>query len=295
MRDGDHRIVYRFGVRGELIPDEMTEKLRDILGRARSLLDIAMFTASTAAASPPLTESQERGVYFPIAETQSQWDKAIQKPHMMALEQSQRDALRAMQPFATGDPVITWFQKIHNDDKHRTPLQLATIPDPEFVMVFEHIEPPLHETREYWLDWVEPLPQVAQRVEFVECRSVDVIRPLDVEDVPIALAIWVDDGWRDIQHMLWDVIEFTVRGCQILDDGDTGLADSFKTYFGHMRAQLDAFTRMMRTGDPDAEREWKRLSGDTSDTMVTLERPRHPPGSTHGRLADLIQYPPEVS
>lgn len=288
VRDGDRRIVYRFGFRGELIPDDLTEELRDILGRARSVLDIAIFTAATAAASPPLTEPQERGVHFPIAATQSDWDKALKKPHMMALPQSQRDALRGMQPFATGDPVITWFQKIHNDDKHRTPLELAVVPDPEFVMLFMNLEPPIHQAREYWIDWVDPLPQVAQRVEFVEYRSLDPIHSAGIEDVPLALAIWVDGGWRDIQHLLWDVMEFTTRGCKILDDGDTGLADSFKELFDVQRAQLDAFKRMMRTGDPEAEREWKRLGGDTSENVITPKPPAGTPVGMHAhhRSAD---------
>ncbi|GAB3599400.1 hypothetical protein [Microbacterium tumbae] len=269
-RDGEHRIVYRYGVRGELKPNGLTEEFRDILGRARSLLDIAMYTAASEAASPPLTRSEERGTYFPIASTAEEWSKVEQKRHLAVLTSQQRSALKAMQPFSTGAGVITWFQQIHNTDKHRRPLVLETIPDPEFVMVFGEVEPLLGETREHRLDWVDPLPAVAQRVDFVEIWSVDPIRHAGVEDVPIALAVWVDEDWRDVQHLLWDVIEFTSRACAILYDGDTGLADAFKAIFGRERAQLAAFNRMMVTGDPEAEREWASYS---SGPFLTDARP----------------------
>lgn len=281
LRDSDHRVVYRFGVRGELVPDDMTEKLRDILGRARSLLDIAMFTTATAAAAPPLTEKQERNIYFPICSTADAWSTAERSPHMSALTQTQRDAIRECQPFATGDPVVHWFQEVHNADKHRRPLELAVVPDPEFVMLFMNVDPPIHESREYWIDWVEPLPQVAQRVEFVEYRSADRIRDAGIEDVSIALAIWVDDGWRDIQHLLWDIMEFTTRVCQILDDGNTDLADSLKELFDHNRAVLAAFKKMMLTGDSEAEREWRTLAGDISDKTVTEKPPAGAIANSH--------------
>lgn len=250
IRDDEHRVVYRFGVRGDLIPDDLVEEFRDILGRARSLLDIAMFAAVSTAAIPPLTEAEERATYFPITATEDAWNKAARKRHLATLTDAQRAALRALQPWASGDPVVSWFQEIHNTDKHRRPLVLATIPDPEFVMIFNHVVPPLAEMNEYWLDWVEPLPEVSQRVEFVEIRSVDRIRDAGIEDVPIALAIWVDGGWRDIQHLLWDIMEFTSRACEVLDDGDTSFSDALRDFFKVQRHQLAAFKRMMLTGDP---------------------------------------------
>jgi hypothetical protein len=85
--------------------------------------------------------------------------------------------------------------------------------------------------------------------------------PQALEDVPIALALWVGDRWCDIQHLLWDLMEFTTRARAILDDGDTGLADAMKDFFGHQRDQLTAFKEMMLTGDPDAEKRWLGLSG----------------------------------
>jgi hypothetical protein len=262
VRDGDRRIVYRYGVRGDAVPYALVEELRDVLGRARSLLDNAMFTAATDVANPPLTEKQERRIYFPIATTADAWDEMASSPHMKALSQAQRDGLRAIQPFETGNPVVTWFQEIHNTDKHRRPLVLAAIPDPEFVMMFLHLDPP-YGSNEYWVDWVDPLPPIANRVEFVEYRTVEVIRDAGIEDVPVALAIWVDNGWRDIQHMLWDVLEFTTRAAAYLSDGDLAVANSMKAYFDAERSQLAAFKKMMVTGDPDAEAEWLRLSGAT--------------------------------
>ncbi len=52
-RDGDYRVVYRCGVRGELIPLDVIEDLRDILARGRSVLDIAMFSAVCGPSKSP--------------------------------------------------------------------------------------------------------------------------------------------------------------------------------------------------------------------------------------------------
>lgn len=166
-----------------------------------------------------------------------------------------------MQPFVTGNHVIAEFAKIHNDDKHQQPLKLFVIPDPEFVMLFRHLNPGPDETRESWIDYASPLPAVASRVEFVEYRSIDPIRSAGVEDVPIALAVSVNAEWRDIQHLLWDLMEFVARGASILGDGDTELADAMKAFFGSQRELLDAFKKMMITGDAAAEQDWLRLAG----------------------------------
>lgn len=80
--DDPRRVVYRFGVRGEPISASFVEDLRDILGRARSVLDIAMFDTATAQASPALTESQQRATYFPLATSEQAWKSmAGQAPH----------------------------------------------------------------------------------------------------------------------------------------------------------------------------------------------------------------------
>ena len=261
IRDGDYRIVYRYGYRGELLPDDIIEDFRDILARARSVLDIAMFTAVKTAASPPLSEKEERNTYFPIASTEASWKSMAGQPHLKALSQDQRDALRAIQPFATGNPVISEFAKIHNDDKHQSPLQLAVRADPEFAMLFHHPDPLPGKTREWWIDWVEPAPPIENRVAFVEYRSLEPIRSAGLEDVPIALAVQVGDEWRDVQHLLWDVLEFVERASAILHDGDTALADAFKAILDGEREQLAAYNKMMVTGDPAAEQEWMRLAG----------------------------------
>lgn len=277
VRDGEYRVVYRFGVRGTLLPEDIVEDFRDVLGRARSVLDIAMFNAANAAARPPLTNKQQRNTFFPIASTEDQWNSMVGQPHMQALTQKQRDALGSVQPFMTGNQVIAEFAKLHNEDKHQRPLELSVIPDPEFVMVFAHLDPPPEGTREYWIDFISPLPAVEQRVDFVEYRSVDRIRSAGVEDVPIALAVWVDNEWRDVQHLLWDVMEFVTRAASILDDGNTDLADSMKAYFDAEWLQLAAFKKMMLTGDVDAEREWLRLAGALEEKSVSHESRGAPP------------------
>lgn len=258
-RDGERRIVYRYGVRGDVTPHYLVEKLRDILGRASSVLDIAMFTAVTAA-QPNLSEGQRRKIYFPIVTSTEAWEARVASPPMQALTDAQRESLRAMQPFVTGHHGMSWLHEVHPTDKHRRPLDLATIPDPQFPMFFRRIDPP-HGSTEYWVDWVNPLPAVQNRVAFVEYRSATAIRDAGVEDVPTTLATWVDGDWRDIQDFLWDVVEFTTRAASVLDDGDTRLADSMRNYFDAERRQLAAFNRMMRTGDAAAEAEWLGLAG----------------------------------
>lgn len=58
-------------------------------------------------------------------------------------------------------------------------------------------------------------------------------------------------------------MEFIIRASSILHDGDVGLANAFKEFFGLQRAQLAAFKKMMLERDPEAEAEWLRLSGNT--------------------------------
>ncbi|QKO03342.1 hypothetical protein [Clavibacter nebraskensis] len=259
IRESPTEVSYRYAVRGNLLPNDADEKLRDIFGRARSVLDIAMFNAVKSAAVPALTAKQERNTYFPISADEAGWKSACGQPHMQALSQAQRDNLRTIQPFVTNNSAITWFSDEHNADKHQRPLTLSTILDPEIVMFFGHLEPQFG-TVEYWIDWADPLPAVEQKVIFARYRTVQPIIHAGIEDVPVSLGMWFDGQWRDMQHLLWDLLEFTARACELLDNGDTSMADAMKDYFGHEREQLNAFNKMMLTGDPKAEAEWLRLA-----------------------------------
>lgn len=271
VKDSEYRVIYRYGVRGVLVPDDMVEDFRDILGRARSVLDIAMSTAVTASANPPLTPKQQNQTYFPIAADEASWKSMLGQPHLKALPPTQVAALRAIQPFVTGDEVIAKFSKVHNKDKHEQPLELAVIADPEFVMIFEHIRP-LPRVTPHSLDWVDPIPAVENRVEFVTYTSSQPIEEVDLEEVPIALAIWIDGQWRDVQHMLWDLIEFTERAAAVLGSGDTALADLLKTYFDAERTQLAAFKELFTTTDRDlAEREWRTRADETVAARERLQ------------------------
>lgn len=269
LRDGDYRAVYRYGVRGVLVPNDFEEDLRDILARAQSVLDIAMTAAVTAAASSPLTTKESRNTYFPIASTEASWKSTVGQAHMKALSRSQLSALRAIQPFVTGDGVISWFHKVHNSDKHESPLQLKVIPDREFIMLFDEIEP---RSSEHWIDWVEPLPPIENRTEFVSYRCADPITSAGIERIPLGLVIWVAGDWRDIQHMLWDVMEFTTRASAILSNTSKAPANLMRKLFQAERRQLAAFKEMMTaatlTGsrtDTAAEREWQRLAETTRE------------------------------
>ena len=287
-RVGDRSIVYRYGVRGEPAPWELDEALHDVLNAAGSVLEIAMFTVASKQASPPLTPHQDRKVVFPIAATERDWNALLGQPHMRALSVNQVKALHAMQPFMTGNDVMAWFRKIYNDDRHRRPLELKSIPDPEFVMLFMGINPPMGAHRD-WLDWVDPVPPIANGIDFVEYRSTHPILDATLEEVPITLAIWIGGKWWDVQHLLWDVMEFVVRASAVLAGRDLAHVDVLRDYFAAERAQLDAFKTMMSTAsrshsriDPDLDREWQRLSAQTVVAADRFEKVfgARPPGHT---------------
>lgn len=259
--DGKHRVVYRYGVLGELLPFDVTEDFRDILARARSVLDIAMFDAVTRQASPPLTAKQERSTYFPIAATEADWKSLAGQPHMKALTVNQLKKLEDIQPFVTGSATLTEFAKVHNDDKHQAPVRLAVVPDAEFVMLFDHLFPPPASAGECWVDWVTPLAPVENGKDFVEYRSTEVIAGAAAEDVPVALAVEVASGWRDVQHFLWEVLEFTSRATAVLHDGDMKLADALRDYFAFRRDELRAFRNMLVEHDPASEAQWLTSRG----------------------------------
>jgi hypothetical protein len=259
--DGEHRVVYRYGVLGELLPLDVIEDFRDILARARSVLDIAMFDAVTRQASPPLTARQERSTYFPIAATEADWKSLAGQPHMKALTVKQLTKLENIQPFVTGSATLSEFAKVHNDDKHQAPVRLAVVPDVEFVMLFNHLFPPPASAGEYWVDWVTPLAPVENGKDFVEYKSTEVIVRAAVEDVPVALAVEVPTGWRDVQHFLWEVLEFTSRATAVLHDGDMKLADALRDYFAFRRDELAAFRRMLVEHDAASEAQWLTSRG----------------------------------
>ncbi len=61
--------------------------------------------------------------------------------------------------------------------------------------VFENIIIPLPMlSAELWLQWIEPLPAVGNRVEVFEYRSADPIEHFGVEELPVALAVEVGNG-----------------------------------------------------------------------------------------------------
>ncbi|WP_460572976.1 hypothetical protein [Humibacter soli] len=282
--DGDRRVIYRYGVRGVPAPDGWDEELHDILGAAGSVLEIAMFNVATSQANPSLTPSQESRTHFPIASTEAGWRSMAGQPHIRALTTAQRDELRAIQPFATGDPIMAWFHTVYNHDRHRRPLELAAIPDPEFVMLFMNIEPPMG-TNEYWLDWIDPLPRIENGVEFVAYRSKQRIRRAGLEDVPVSLAIWVDGRWQDIQDLLWEVMEFTARACAILSNEDVSHVDALREYMTAERQQLAVFRKMMTRANSTnsairepLHAEWQRC--------VQVTR------TAAGRFAEVFGAPP---
>lgn len=270
------------------MPWDLDEALHDVLNAAGSVLEIAMFSVVSNQANPPLTSQQKRKVLFPIAATEQDWDSLLGQPHVKALSQAQREALRAMQPFVTRDDVMTWFRKVYNDDRHRRPLEIVSIPDPEFVMLFMGIDPPMGAQQD-WLDWVNPVPPIANGIEFVEYRSSRPIVSAALEDVPITLAIWVGGRWWDVQHLLWDVMVFVARACGVLAGSDLTHVDVMREYFDAERAQLTAFQMMMTTAsrshssiDHDSELEWQRLAAVTIDAADRFEKAfgARPPGHT---------------
>ena len=251
------RVVYVVRVRGELIPIELEHRLSGILFQARATLDRAMFAAATGDPSLSYSETEQRDVAFPIAESAEAWNKLLRKKHMSALGAKKVGQLRRIQPFVTGKPIATTLNDLHRFDKHRDPLELVVIADPQFPMLFDHVVDHPEGPGEWWIDFTQPNPPIADGLELVERRTLRPMISVGIEDVPLTCAAPLGGEFVDIQDLLWDAMEFVSRAAEILDGKDTRVADGMAAYIDAERTQLAAFHRGIYEDDWG---EWLELA-----------------------------------
>lgn len=260
LRDRNRRAVYSLRVRGGADLDTWVEELRDIVGRAHTVLDNAMWDAATRDGTVSYSAREEKQIYFPIAADSTEWSTFETKKHASALSAATRASLRAIQPFITGSDISLWLRTVNNTDKHRYPLNLSIRIDEQFVMLFHDIGHGKDGSGATDIDWIDPLPELRNREKLVEYRSENAIVAAPELDVPLTLCIQIGSEWVDLQDFLWDITEFVARAAGILRDGNTLLADYLKAHFDFEREQLAASRKMMIDGDPIAEMTWLAMS-----------------------------------
>lgn len=267
------RAVYVVRVRGELVPIELEYKLSNILFQARATLDRALFAASHADPHLSWTKGEDIQTSFPISTTEANWDGLVTRKHMVALGKKKIAKLREIQPFVTGAALPTLLNDLHRFDKHREPLILFVIADPQFPMTFNHVVDHPAGPGEWWIDFVQPNPPLAAGLELVERRTSRPMATVDTEDIPVALAARVGSDLVDVQDLLWDAMEYVSRAAEILEGKKPRVADAFAAYFNAERQQLAAFQRGMLDDDWD---EWLRMSNMQPAVGSSFFRPTCP-------------------
>lgn len=250
------RATYTTAVGGELVPWGWSEELRDIIGRARSLLDNALWVAAGGDQAGRYNAAEQGAIKFPIAHTAHDWARFEATKHAQVLDVNVLAQLRQIQPFVTGEPVIRWLNRTNNRDKHRYPLVLDTMPDVLFAMLFAPQIAAVPGVDRPGIAWA-PLTPVRDGKVIVECTHPLPLRKLTPTEVPVALCVDVDGQWVDVQDFLQDAIEFVARVVAILGDGDTTWADEHRRRFDAERAQLADFRKMMHDNDSAAEARWR--------------------------------------
>ncbi|WP_157557377.1 hypothetical protein [Microbacterium sp. 1.5R] len=269
------RAIYVVRVRGELVPVELEYKLSNILFQARATLDRAMFLASHADPALTWTKGEDVQTSFPIASTEEAWDALVGRKHVVALGAKRIAKLRAIQPFVTGARLPVLLNDLHRFDKHRDPLSLFLIADPQFPMVFDHVQDHPAGPDESWIDFAKPNPPLAAGVELVVRRTKRPMMSIGPEDIPATLAARIDGAFVDVQDLLWDTIEYVSRAADVLEGKRPAVADAFANYFAAERQQLAAFQRGMLNEDWG---EWLKLSGPVVDRGASFRRPRSATG-----------------
>lgn len=259
LRERNRLAVWRLRVKGEPFPADWIEEVRDIVGRARAILDNAMFTA-VEATGVTLNSKQRSAVYFPIAKNAGDWTVFTNSAHAAALSQDTVDALRALQPFVSGSETASMLTKANNDDKHKKPLTLAMMPDPLFVMDFD-VDHGGRDPGKVTVDWFTPARPVANGDELARFRSETAMIATRESKVPVALCIDVAGDWIDIQDFLWDIQILLLDASTVLGTVDPILAEGYRALVVLKRQQLDAFRRMILNNDRAAESEWLEISG----------------------------------
>lgn len=252
-----NRADYHLDVRGTLTVRDWSEQLRDIVSRARSLLDNAMWEAAEGDDRTLYNGSERRAIMFPIAPHAGDWKAFERTPHGQHLPPRMRTALRAIQPFLTGAPTVAWLTTTNNHDKHRYPLRVATLPDRLFAIVFAPQVAAIPGEDAPGISWKPVLP-VTDGAHVVTCSTPIPLSDLEVIEFPVALCVDVDGDWVDVQLFLQDIVEFTARATAILLGGSTAWADEHRLRFDAERAQVLDFQHALARNDLKAEDRWRR-------------------------------------
>lgn len=178
---------------------------------------------------------------------------------MTALGPARVKSLRSIQPFVTGSSIPKLLNDLHRFDKHRVPLELATIADPQWVVVFPNTQDDPLGSGEWWIDWEQPNPVLAPGVKLFERRTTNPMRSAGPEEIKIALVARVRGDYVDVQDLLWDTMEYVTRAAEVLEGSQPELADAMADYFRAERSQLAAFQRGMMEGD---WAKWQEVSGE---------------------------------
>ncbi|WP_341942332.1 hypothetical protein [Microbacterium sp. LWH10-1.2] len=269
--DPDHRrAVYVVRARGELVPVELEYKLSNILFQARATLDRAVFAASHA--NPQLTWTRQEDVQtaFPIAATEAIWNSHAARKHIAHLGKRKIAQIRSIQPFVTGASLPELLNDLHRFDKHREPLTLSLIADPQFPMPFNHVTDHPAGPGEWWIDFAQPNPPLAPGIELVERRTTRPMVAAGPEDIPVTLAARIGGELVDVQDLLWDTMEYVSRAAEILEGQRPTVANALAAYFAAERRQLAAFQRGMLDDDWD---EWLSIANPQPEAGQSFRRP----------------------
>jgi len=256
IRDRGSRVTYRVRVHGELLVEDWYEELRDIINRARSLLDNAMWAAAGGGDPGRYTKQEKDRIKFPLAQHENEWLSFESSKHGASIGVDALGKLREIQPFVTADTVVQMFNKVNNLDKHRDPLELALVPDALFAIVLAPGVAGVPGENAHGFQWA-PLGPLQNGKDVLDYRASTPLPNMVPVDLPAALCIEVDGRWIDVQDFLEDIVVFTVTATSILGDGDTAWADAHKAKFAAERAQLRNFRKMLRDNDPVAELYWR--------------------------------------
>lgn len=136
--------VVRALVPQPLLPKQWSHQLRNLLNDYRGALDSFAFTLANIVRDEPMTDKEAKGVYFPLARTESDWNKLVTKkgswlatlPHWML------ERLRLVQPFLLPDvdnSLLLWLHETDILGKHRWGLTLRPVLDPQMPHIFQAV------------------------------------------------------------------------------------------------------------------------------------------------------------
>ncbi|HVS85099.1 MAG TPA: hypothetical protein VHD91_05675 [Gaiellaceae bacterium] len=138
-----HGVIYTIDTFTPL-PPEWGLYLGDAVHNLRSCLDHIAWACVRRGRTPNLTPWQEKGVYFPIADTPEEWGNALKgpkdrkgnrvgRPMLPGVRLADLAKIRVVQPYIHGKRdgrkhAFTALQRLSNDDKHREIQPLLSVP-----------------------------------------------------------------------------------------------------------------------------------------------------------------------